>query len=468
MYIDELNHRYSTYSLINKAQSKPPAKPSILSHLSQKKLPFARDVKLRWLVGISCVPLFGIVTAFGLAPKATPAQIAGANISHSIETIALPSATTQGVNEQMFVFSDRVKKNDTLQSVLTRLQVKDNHAAQFFKSNALPLAHEHQLKRGQKLSATVDADGHLANLNYRFNTDEGVYIQQSDDHQLTAKKIKIPVEMRQVFKSATITHSLFASTDLADIPDSVAMQMIKIFESQIDFHREIQKGDSFKVIYQAGFHQGEHVKTGEILAVEFINKRKKHIAIGYPDRKGKIRYFTPKGNSLGKTFLRSPLEFTRITSGFSRGRYHPVLQRIRAHKGVDMAAPTGTKIRASGDAVVSYAGWKGGYGRVVILKHAHGVKTVYGHLSRFAKKLKKGRVVKQSQIIGYVGQSGLATGPHLHYEFLKNGKHQDPMKVALPKSTHISRVAKNQFLRQSRTMLTRLKLLDHTNIAALQ
>lgn len=463
MYIDELNNRHSTYNLTNKNNNQQAAKPAILS---QKSFSIPRRLKLRWLLGLSCIPLFGIYTAFGLAPKPNTSTI----ITNSIvEHIPLPDANAmQSHTNQTFAFSDRVRSNDTVNQVLSRLQVKDKQAIHFFKKHALPLSSSQNLRSGQTLYASVDEAGHLAELNYHYANDEDVQITKSQDNNFVVKQVHLPAENRLVLKSGTISHSLFASTDAADIPNAIALQLIKIFESEIDFHREIQKGDRFNVIYQAGFHNGTLIKSGQILAVEFINKHKKHIAIGHPDKKGKMQYYSPNGKSLGKTFLRSPLEFTRITSGFSRGRYHPILQRIRAHKGVDMAAPTGTKIRAAGDATVSFSGWKRGYGRVVMLKHAQGVKTVYGHLSKFAKHLKKGKVVKQGQVIGYVGQSGMATGPHLHYEFLKNGRHLDPMKVALPKNTRISAANKTQFLHASRKRLSQLKLLENTNIAALQ
>ena len=180
------------------------------------------------------------------------------------------------------------------------------------------------------------------------------------------------------------------------------------------------------------------------------------------------KVFTPEGKSLHKSFLRSPLEFTRVSSGFNLARFHPVLQRIRAHKGVDMAAPTGTRIKASGDAVVDFVGQKGGYGNVIILKHANGISTVYGHLSRFAAELRRGAKVAQGEIIGFVGMTGTATGPHLHYEFLLNGQHRDPMRVALKKSNAIEAHNKAAFDNVSNQLSAQLRLLDTSNIAALE
>ena len=222
------------------------------------------------------------------------------------------------------------------------------------------------------------------------------------------------------------------------------------------------------MIYEGSYHQGELVKSGDVLAAEFVNDGKTFRAVGYRDSDNKMQYYTPEGKSLHKSFLRSPLEFTRVSSGFSVARFHPVLQRVRAHKGVDMAAPTGTRVKASGDAVVDFVGQKGGYGNVIVLKHNNGVSTVYGHLSRFATGLKRGTKVAQGEIIGFVGMTGVATGPHLHYEFLMGGQHRDPMKVALPKANAINASNKAAFENISNQLTAQLRLLGASNIAALE
>jgi len=188
----------------------------------------------------------------------------------------------------------------------------------------------------------------------------------------------------------------------------------------------------------------------------------------YRNPEGGESYYTPEGKSLHKSFLRSPLEFTRISSGFSLGRYHPILQRMRAHKGVDYAAPTGTRVKASSDGVVAFVGKKGGYGNVIVLQHRNDVSTVYGHLSRFAKGLHRGEKVSQGEIIGYVGMTGMATGPHLHYEFLLHGKHRDPLKVALPTAEPLPRKYKADFMVSSAALTAQLNLLSSSNIALLE
>jgi murein DD-endopeptidase MepM/ murein hydrolase activator NlpD len=221
------------------------------------------------------------------------------------------------------------------------------------------------------------------------------------------------------------------------------------------------------VIYEGSYDQGALLKTGDVLSAEFVNNGKTYRAIGYRDSMNQMHYYTPEGKSLHKSFLRSPLEFTRVSSGFSLGRFHPILQRMKAHKGVDMAAPTGTRIRASGDAIVAFVGKKGGYGNVIMLKHSNGVSTVYGHLSRFTAGLHAGEKVAQGDIIGFVGMTGLATGPHLHYEFLMNGEHRDPMTVSLPKADPIAARDKVNFDTVSQQLASQLTLLANSNIAAL-
>ena len=228
-----------------------------------------------------------------------------------------------------------------------------------------------------------------------------------------------------------------------------------------------RKGDHFNVIYEGSYDQGELLKTGDVLAAEFVNNGITYRAIGFRDANNEMQYYTPEGKSLHKSFLRSPLEFTRISSGFSLGRFHPILQRMKAHNGVDMAAPIGTRVRASGDALVEFVGQKSGYGNVIVLKHENGVSTVYGHLSRFADGLRSGTKIAQGDIIGFVGMSGLATGPHLHYEFLQNGEHRDPMTVALPNASPLLANHQTEFNAMSNQLMTQLKLMANSTIAAL-
>jgi murein DD-endopeptidase MepM/ murein hydrolase activator NlpD len=277
---------------------------------------------------------------------------------------------------------------------------------------------------------------------------------------------KLVLQNHHVLKSAVIQDSLFGATDDAGIPDQIALQIAEILSGEIDFYDDLRPGDKFNVIYEAFYNAGELMKTGDVLAVEFMNKGKKYQAVHFGEAEGKFAYYTPEGKSLHKSFLRSPLEFTRISSSFNMGRYHPILNRIRAHQGVDMAAPTGTRIKASGDGVVDFMGRKGGYGNVIVLKHDNGISTVYGHLSGFAAGLRKGQHVEQSDIIGYVGMTGLATGPHLHYEFLVGKEHRDPMAVALPTSIPIDAKYKKEFDALSLDYMAKIEMLNRSQVAA--
>lgn len=434
--------------------------------LAQKLAKFAQKPKLQWILAISSLPLFGVYAAFGIAPDTVTQPVTQSIV---VDEVAL-SVTAQLPEEKpsIFWFKEYVRRDDSVSTLLARLNIRNPEAIQFIQQNLLSSETSKLLKPGHAFEANVDSDGNLISLDYQYDNREFLRISATPENTYVAEKKYRQLEARPLLKSAIIENSLFAATDKANIPDEIAIQIVNILESEIDFHQDLRHHDTFNVIYEAYYEEGALIQLGEVLAVEFVNNGKTYRAIGHKDTAEKMQYYTPEGNSLHKSFLRSPLEFSRITSGFSLGRFHPILQRTRAHKGVDMAAPMGTGIKAAGDAVVDFVGEKSGYGNVVILKHNNGISTVYGHLSRFASGLRRGDKVSQGEIIGYVGMSGLATGPHLHYEFLLNGEHRDPMKVALPKATPISPSEKPAFEAASHRLLTQLRLLDNTNIAALE
>ncbi|OGV76485.1 MAG: peptidase M23 [Methylotenera sp. RIFCSPLOWO2_02_FULL_45_14] len=464
MDINESNQNNSTQASIlaqnsNKAERK-------LNRMSERK------IKLRWILAISCLPLFGIYTAFGIAPQTLTGNIQTTTV---IEEILLPDITdTTGVEDatgevatQNYWYKDHVRRDDTLNSMLSRLNIRNREAIEFIRTDEMASEIAKSLIPGRQIEAETDSEGNLVSFEYQVKADQFIMVSQSADGY-KASKIAHDLEVRAILKSAKIKSSLFGAADDANIPDHVAIQLADIFESDIDFHTDLRRDDHFNVIYEGSYDQGQLLKTGDVLAAEFVNNGKIYRAIGYRDGNNQMQYFTPEGKNLHKSFLRSPLEFTRVSSGFNLARFHPVLQRIRAHKGVDMAAPTGTRIKASGDAVVDFVGQKGGYGNVIILKHANGISTVYGHLSRFAAELRRGAKVAQGEIIGFVGMTGTATGPHLHYEFLLNGQHRDPMTVALPKSNAIEAHNKAAFDNVSNQLSAQLRLLDTSNIAALE
>ncbi len=460
MYINEPNHHQSTQDSIltqnaNKAERK-------LQRLTERKF------KLRWILAISCLPLFGIYTAFGIAPQTLTTNIATSMVVEEVSLPTLDQALNDEANlAEKFWYKDYVRRDDTLQSVLARLNIRNRDALEFIRSDSVASEIARSIIPGRQVKSETDTDGNLFHFEYQISANQFLTITKTADGYEAHQDERI-LEIRPVLKSAKINSSLFGATDAANIPDHIAIQLADIFESEINFHTDLRRGDRFNVIYEGSYDQGELIKSGEVLAAEFVNNGKVYRAVGFRDSNNQMQYYTPEGKSIHKSFLRSPLEFSRVSSGFSVARFHPVLQRMRAHKGVDFAAPTGTRIKASADAVVDFVGTKGGYGNVIILKHDNGISTVYGHLSRFAPELRRGSKVTQGQMIGFVGMSGVATGPHLHYEFLINGKHQDPMKVALPKNNTIQGGNKAQFETISNQMMAQLRLLGTSNIAALE
>jgi murein DD-endopeptidase MepM/ murein hydrolase activator NlpD len=248
----------------------------------------------------------------------------------------------------------------------------------------------------------------------------------------------------------------------------VATQLADIFGGDIDFHRDLRKGDRFAVIYESVNHLGRAVRSGRILAAEFVNNGKTYRAAWFADDAGGENtggYYTAEGKNIRKTFLRSPLEFSRITSGFTSARFHPVLQKWRAHRGVDYGAPVGTRVKATGNGVVEFVGVQGGYGKVVILRHQGRYTTLYGHLSGFASGLRKGSRISQGDVIAFVGATGLASGPHLHYEFRVGDVHQNPLAIALPSAPPLMPQQLAQFQAQTGTHLARLDLIRGFNLA---
>lgn len=439
--------------------------------LAQKTNFKERKLGLRWLLAISSLPLFGIFAAFAIAPQTATEEI---EIATVIEEISLPQSVPvdlfaaqqpNGFGTDSYWQIDQVRRDDTLSSLLNRLNITNPEALNFLRHHADATPLSSQLRPGRAIHVETNSLGELLNLEYEIDSANSLIIERTvDGYQ--AHRTESALETLPTLKSAEITSSLFGATDAANIPDQIAIQMAEIFSSEIDFHTDLRKGDRFNVVYESQYKGGQLVKTGLVLAAEFTNRGKTHRALMYRNPEGQVNYFTPEGKSLHKSFLRSPLEFSRISSGFSMGRFHPVLQKMRAHKGVDFAAPTGTRIKASSDGIVSFVGVKGGYGNVVIIKHQNNMSTLYAHLSRFAPGLRSGKRISQGQIIGAVGMTGLATGPHLHYELLVNGRHVDPMKVALPTAASIVPNYRSHFFASSAPLAAQLDLLSADKLAS--
>ncbi len=332
--------------------------------------------------------------------------------------------------------SDLTRSNDTAESLLSRLGVDDAAAAAFIKSD--PLVRRALLGRaGRQISAEASQDHELTSLQARWiASNDGNFqrlVLNRTGSGFVARTETAALKASSRLASGTIRSSLFAATDESGIPDSVAVQLAEIFAGDIDFHRSLRKGDRFSVVYEALEGDGEPLRAGRVLSAEFVNNNRTYSAVWFAEgaQAGSASnggsYLTMDGQSLRRAFLASPLEFSRISSTFKM-RFHPILQKWRAHLGVDYAAPTGTAVRSVGDGEVEFAGVQNGFGNVVFIKHRNNTSTVYAHLSRIL--VRKGQKIAQGEQLGAVGSTGWATGPHLHFEFRVNGVHQDPVTVA--------------------------------------
>ena len=431
--------------------------------LAQKLFDLVRKFPIRHRIAAALIalPCFGVVAAFGIAPD-TIVEIVP--VDTVVEELTLPPLTPAADGIPAFMREERIQRGDTVASLLARLQVDDPAVSKFLRDNKQVKA-LYQLIPGRTVRVTTRADGKLVSL--RYLNGGNLLAVDRNDNAFAVEEAPAQLEQRVLMKSAEIRNSLFGATDAAGVPDAVATQIADIFSTDIDFHRDLRKGDRFSVVYEVLYHRGEAVKTGRVLAAEFINQGKSYQAVYFNYAENQGAYYTPEGRNLRKQFLRSPLEFSRITSGFTHARFHPVLQTWRAHKGIDYGAPSGTRVKAAGDGEVEFAGRQGGYGNVVVLRHQSKYTTWYGHLSGFANGLRKGKRVAQGEVIGYVGATGLATGPHLHYEFRINGVFQNPLRVAMPEAPPITLEQKPKFEQDTRRYAQRLDLLRGINLASL-
>ena len=309
-------------------------------------------------------------------------------------------------------------------------------------------------------------DGQFSELLFEKNLTETLRVSKHDD-SYSSETIVSELEVKTRYASASIDSSLFLAGQKVGITDKVIMNMVSIYGWDIDFALDIRTGDRFSILYEEHFKDGIKVKDGPVLAAEFTNQGRSYRAVRYTHADGKSDYYSDTGHNMRKAFMRTPVNYARISSHFNLRRKHPVLNTIRAHRGVDYAARTGTPIMATGDGTVVHKGNKGGYGRTVILKHGSEYTTLYAHMSKYARSVSRGKRVKQGQIIGYVGSSGLATGPHLHYEFRVNGAHRNPLKVKFPKAKKIADDIMDDFKLQTTPLLARLEQEKQTAIASM-
>lgn len=432
-----------------------------LSILTQNKT--LGRIKLSWLFAMLLLPAFGLVAAFSSAPAAKANHVIIETIN---EEVTLPLAVSALSNGEEFWQIDTVRRDDTLEILFKRMGVRDDDAVKFLLLSPDAKALNTQFIPGHTVEIKTNAAGKLLHLEYEVDNETILAVGLTREGLQVATQ-KLVLQSRQMLASGKITGSLFDAADDAGIPDAITLQIADIFSGEIDFVEDIRPGDTLNVVYEVYYNAGELMKTGNVLAIEFTNQGKKHTAIRFGEGEGKYAYYTPEGKSLHASFLRSPLEFTRISSTFSNARFHPILQHIRAHQGVDFAAPMGTRIKAASDGIVDFMGIRGGYGNAIVLKHEGGISTVYGHMSAFAAGLRRGQQVAQGDIIGFVGMTGLATGPHLHYEFLVGGTHRDPLTVALPTNIPMSKVLKPAFNKTAAQMMAQLSLLQQRQVASL-
>ena len=337
--------------------------------------------------------------------------------------------------EVPFIEKERlIKRNDSLFAILNQLEVPKEDIINLINSKKSSLLSK--IEVGDKIRIFVDSNGFLQKLFYVDDFEKGVLAERKNN-EFTISKYINEIEKVKVFKHVVIEDSMYMSGLREEIPDSVLMDLAYINGWDIDFTHDIQPGDNYSLIYEEIIVNGEKVVDGDILISEFNNKEKKYVAARFNIDRDNAEYFNPDGENVKKAFLRSPVEISYISSKYNLKRRHPVLHTIRAHRGVDYAANTGSPVRATGDGTVSFAQYNGGCGNEVKIKHSEDYETRYCHLDRFNPRTKVGRKVKQGQTIGYVGSTGLATGPHLHYEFHVNGKHTDPLKVRFPNASPI-------------------------------
>lgn len=435
-----------------------------VSSISKRLLGSSRKTRI-----LSASALFLAVCAFGAAGVAPLAPDASNLPIKSItQDLALPQLSDQIATlenrGQSYVSEERVRPGDTLAALLTRLGVNDTAAANFIKSDSTARS-VLQLKTGKRVQAQIADDGELQWLsaNIGDNREKGLknIVVTRDGAGFKAFEAPAKLEKRVEMNSGEIKSSLFAATDAAQIPDNVSAQIVDMFATNIDFASDLRRGDRFNVVYETFWLNGEYVHAGRVLAGEFINAGKTFQSVWFdePGSKQGGGYFGFDGKSLKKAFLKSPLEFSRISSGFSM-RVHPISGQWKQHKGVDFAAATGTPIRASGDGVIDFIGGQGGYGNVVVIKHWSNFSTAYAHMSRFATGMRKGSKVSQGEVIGYVGTTGWSTGPHLHYEFRVNNEARDPMSVVVPDAQPLAGAELQRFRSVAEDMSHRFALLN--------
>ncbi len=361
--------------------------------------------------------------------------------------------------------SVKIEKGDSLSKIFERLNLSHKDAISLAATENLKSLN--YLTVGQNLEIEIDRVNQFTGLRYQVNRLKSLIVSKDSSGEFVTETHEVEPTVRIRDVTAPIDGNLFSTAERLNMSNRVIGKLSSIFRWDIDFARDIQDGDRFSVIFEEKSVDGEVMATGDILAAEFIINGNVIRAIRHEDTDGNTHYYTPEGKSLKKAFMRNPLKYVNVTSGFTHRRYHPVLKKWRAHKGVDYGAPRGTPIMTTADGTIEHIGRKGAYGKAIAINHGQGYSTLYAHMSGYKKGLKHGSKVTQGQIIGYVGSTGLSTGYHLHYEFRINGKHVDPLAVDLPRSLPIDSEELNHFIAKSEKWVRRLDALQGQSVAGL-
>ena len=369
----------------------------------------------------------------------------------SITAVRKNAVAPEGSTEEVVI----VKSGDTLSRILNDRGVKIDQMPKLLTDDIVK-KHLSNLRINQKLVVIRGVEGDFHSLNARIGNDRRITIRRSAQGFAIAS-IDLPVEKERVVTSGTIDQSLYVAAEQANLKQSTIMELADIFQWELDFARDIRKGDQFSLVYDRLYREGKYIGDGDILAAEFVRGGRTYRAIRFTSANGDTGYYSPDGRSKRRTFSRHPVEVVRITSKFDPNRVHPVLHKIRAHRGVDYGAPYGSPIHATADGKVTYSGTKNAYGNTVILQHGKKFSTLYAHMSKISNKSKVAKRVKQGDVIGYVGKTGRVTGTHLHYEFRINGKHADPLKIELPASQPLAAEYRGELRAISDELLTQMR-----------
>lgn len=456
-----------------------PASPLLHDYKPSATRKPAKSKAIWWFAAGLGIPLLGIALVTGLSTNNPLPPISDTPVMTSVNTVALPVDEMDAAEITSDVLEPEIEvEPEPDYDRLTLTVGRGDTMEKLFRNNSLSISHLMQIaqlddakqrfrriKPGDVFEVEHE-DGQVFSLHSKLDLTTALQIDRVDDN-FTAQIIERPVERRKRHAYGVIESSLFESAAQAGLSDKTIMNVAGIFAWDVDFILDIRSGDNYYVQFEEIWQDGEYVTDGEIIAAEFNNNGRQIQAVRFKDGENNTDYFTPEGDSVRKAFIRAPVDFTRISSNFNPKRRHPILNTIRAHRGVDYAAPRGTPIKAAGDGKVIFRGTKSGYGRVVILQHGGNITTLYAHMSGYDAKARLSTRVRQGQTIGYVGMTGLATANHLHYEYRLNGVHRNPRTVSLPDAEPIADQYREQFLTEAAPILEELERFKSTQVASI-